>query len=265
VVTEIVDAHVHVACDADRFPRHVARIGSSTWWDDGGGQDEMQLALAENGVGRAVIVQAVALYGYDCRCAAEVAQRHGHAFVGAIDITAPDPVPALDALRDAAGVRLFGVTGEKQDWLHDSRGEAIFEWAATHEVSLVATLFANDLEALGALAAANQTVPVALDHCGFPDLARDERPLFALASVSSITCKVTSHNLDRADGTALLERLAAAFGPERLAWGSDFPQHNTKTYAECVALALDATRTFSAVDRTQFLAATAKRLWAPPN
>ena len=47
----------------------------------------------------------------------------------------------------------------------------------------------------------------------------------------------------------------------RLMWGSDFPQHNTKTYAECVALAREATRTFSDLDRTYFFARTAERLW----
>ena len=263
MATEIIDAHVHVACDADRFPREVARIGSSTWWDAGGGADEMQRAFAESGVRRAVIVQAVALYGYDCRCAAEVAKHHGHAFVGAIDVTAPDPVPAFDALRDAAGVRLFGVTGTEQPWLTDGRGGAIFDWAAERGTSLVATLFAHDLAALGALADAHPTVPVALDHCGFPDLAKDETPLFDLAAIPSITCKLTSHNLDRPDGADLLQRLAAAFGADRLAWGSDYPQHNTKTYAECVALALDATKAFSEEDRTRFFSTTAERMWFP--
>jgi predicted TIM-barrel fold metal-dependent hydrolase len=258
---EIIDAHVHVACDADRFPRQVARIGSSTWWDAGGSADEMQRAFAETGVARAVIVQAVALYGYDCRCARAVAEECDFAFVGAIDMQAPDPIPALDALDDAAGVRLFGVTGEQQDWLRDGRGEVIFAWAAEHKMSLVATLFASDLAALGILAEASPTVPVALDHCGFPDLAQDEKPLFDLAAIPSITCKVTSHNRDRPDGVALLERLAAAFGADRLAWGSDFPQHNNLTYAECVALAFDATRAFPGPDRTQFFNTTASQLW----
>jgi predicted TIM-barrel fold metal-dependent hydrolase len=258
---EIIDAHVHVACEVDRFPRQVARIGSSTWWESDGGADEMQRAFAATGVRRAVIVQAVALYGYDCRCAAEVARAYGHAFVGAIDLAAPDPIPALDALRDAAGVRLFGVNGGEQSWLTDGRGGAIFDWAAANSVSLVATLFAPDLAALGDLAEASPTVPVALDHCGFPDLAEDEKPLFDLAAIPSIVCKVTSHNLDRPDGAALLERLAAAFGADRLAWGSDFPQHNKLTYAECVAVAREATRTFSDVDRMHFFARTAERLW----
>jgi L-fuconolactonase len=258
---EIVDAHVHVACEVDRFPRQAARIGSSTWWESGGGADEMQRAFAATGVLRAVIVQAVALYGYDCRCAAEVAREYGHAFVGAIDLAAPDPIPALDALRDAAGVRLFGVNGAEQSWLTDGRGGAIFDWSAANGVSLVATLFAPDLDALGALATARPEVNVALDHCGFPDLAEDEKPLFELAAIPSIACKVTSHNLDRPDGAALLERLAAAFGADRLAWGSDFPQHNNLSYAECVALAREATRTFSDLDRTHFFSTTASRLW----
>ncbi len=115
-------------------------------------------------------------------------------------------------------------------------------------------------------------VPVVLDHCGFPDLRggppfTGAAPLLALAEHPGLHLKVTSHVLeaagadDPAAAGAFVEHLVAAFGAERLVWGSDYPQTHGRTYAELVALGRDACRALSDADQARVLGENALRLW----
>ena len=89
--------------------------------------------------------------------------------------------------------------------------------------------------------------------------------LLGLAELDRLHLKVTSHDLDTAeDPTPFLEALVDAFGPERVCWGSDHPQHQTKTHPESLALARHAARNLSAADQAAFLGGSATRLWWPP-
>jgi predicted TIM-barrel fold metal-dependent hydrolase len=110
-------------------------------------------------------------------------------------------------------------------------------------------------------------VPIALDHCAFPDLGDDgESAVLALADLPEVHLKVTSYVLeaaerDEGDPAGVVERLAAAFGAHRLCWGSDHPQDQRLPYAGKVELAHRATRTLGPADRDAVLTGTALRLW----
>ncbi len=264
----IVDAHVHVACpDAARYPRNLTGVGSE-WWRAGGGPDALEAVLDAHGVARAVVVQAVGLYGYDCRCAADVVAGRPDRFalVVAVDMHGPDPAAALSDLLPLApaGVRVFGVAGDSTAWLTDGRAAAVWDAAAEAGVTVVPTLYARDLHHLRALVDARPAVPVALDHCGFPDLggpgAEDE--LLSLRDLPPLHVKVTSHNLEAADDpAAFVERLVAAFGPDRVCWGSDHPQHQTLPYPTMLQLARRAASQLPPEHRHAFFAGNSLRLW----
>jgi predicted TIM-barrel fold metal-dependent hydrolase len=60
---------------------------------------------------------------------------------------------------------------------------------------------------------------------------------------------------------ALVERLGATFGAERLVWGSDYPQTHDRTYAELVALGRDSCAGLPPADQAGVLGENALRLW----
>lgn len=276
----MIDAHVHVVCrDEHRYPLAPTGAGSD-WWRTTGDAADLVAALDGSGVEHAVVVQAIGVYGYDCRCAAATVAAGGgrFAFVAAVDMDGPDPAAALadlvaEALAAGAdgqasgavvGVRAFGVGAAGTAWLADGRGDALWEAAGELGIVVVPTIFTDRLAQLRALIERHPSTTVALDHCAFPDMAPPERrdDLYDLADLPSLHLKVTSHNLHAADDpAALLDRLAEAFGAHRLAWGSDFPQHQTLTYPEMVGLARVACRNLPAADQQAFLGGTSRRLW----
>jgi L-fuconolactonase len=272
----LVDAHTHVACGDDpRFPTYPTGVASD-WWCHGGAVDELVGELDAAGVDRCVVVQAIGAYAHECGCAAaSVAPHPGRlALVASIDMDAGDPAAALEVLADVlpvtpAGVRLFGVGGLEPMWLSDGRAAAVWDLAAELGTTLVPCLFTGHLPELAAVIEGRPQVPVALDHCAFPDMGEGgEAAVLRLADLPEVHLKVTSYVLemadrDEGDPAGIVERLAAAFGANRLCWGSDHPQDQRSTYAGKVALAHHATRTLDPAERDAVMAETALRLFFP--
>jgi L-fuconolactonase len=279
----LIDSHTHVACgDNPRFPTNPSGVASD-WWKDGGSVDSLISELVANDVAKAVVVQAIGAYGWDCRCAlASVAELPDRlAFAGSIEMSASDPVIALtDLVAEAdaggvriAGLRLFGAGGDDPSWLGDGRMVAVIDAATTRGITVVPTLFTRHL---GALCAALETRPdavVALDHCAFPDMTEGGRAigdasLLSLAHFPNVSLKVTSYVLEMADRddndpAPYIEMLVEAFGTDRLCWGSDHPQDQRHTYPEKIALARTATRNLTVSERDAFFFTTALRLFWP--
>ncbi len=266
----IVDTHTHVNCtDQARYPRSPRGVGSDWWREGDHGASSLLSAMDAAGVDRAVVVQAVGPYGYDCTCAIDEAARAPSrlSLVVAIDPSAPAPartVRELAARAPLAGVRLFGL-GSDTGWLQDGTGAEVWEAAGALGLTIVPVVMPPHVAAVGALAAAHPGVAVAMDHAGFPDLPlADDAPVLGLATVPDVFVKVSSHLLEEApDPGALLGRLASAFGAGRLCWGSDYPQTSTD-YGALLRLGLDAAAVLSPPDREAFLSGTAARLFPPP-
>jgi predicted TIM-barrel fold metal-dependent hydrolase len=274
----IVDTHVHVvAPDQGRYPLRPSGIGSQWFREHPVSAEEYAAAARDADVERAVLVQAHGAYGADNRYVVDAVATAPDRFVSVciVDPGDPDPAATLRALArepGVAGVRLFGIGAAPPTWFDDAPGAALWAAAIDLELRLVATLLTPDLPRLVRMAARFPDVPVVLDHCGFPDLTggppyRSAQPLFALADLPSVHLKVTSHLLEDAgprspDGAvALVDRLAATFGPERLVWGSDYPQTHDRPYAELVALGRHAAASLAPTDRDAFLGGNALRLW----
>lgn len=279
----LIDSHTHVACGNNpRFPTNPNGVASD-WWKNGGSVDDLISDLEANDVTKAVVVQAIGAYGYDCSCAlASVAQHPDRlTFVGAVDMTATNPVVALtDLVADAdsngtqiAGIRLFAVGSDDPEWLGDERLGDVIDAAIAHGITVVPTLFARHLDAFRAALDTRPDAVIALDHCAFPDMAEGGRAsghasLLTLARYPNVSLKVTSYVLEMADRddhdpAPYIETLVEAFGTDRLCWGSDHPQDQRHSYAEKVALARTATRNLTVSERDAFFATTALRLFWP--
>ncbi len=274
----IVDTHVHVvAPDAERYPLHPSGVGSQWFREHPVSAEQFATTARDAGVARAVLVQAHGAYGADNRYVVDAVATAPDWFVSVVivDPADPDPTATLRALAQqpgVAGVRLFGISAAPPTWFDDVTGAALWTAAIDLDLRLVATLLTPELPRLVRMVAQFPDAPVVLDHCGFPDLAggppyRAAGPLFALADLPSVHLKVTSHLLEDAESraaggaAALVERLATTFGPERLVWGSDYPQTHDRSYAELVALGRGAAAALPTADRDAFLGGNARRLW----
>ena len=264
----IVDAHVHVACpDSVRYPRRPSGLGSA-WWKTSGGPDQLARTLEDNGVAKAVVVHAAGLYGYDCRCAADVvaADPARFALVTGVDMGGPDPAADVvaAAATGATGVRVSGVGGDEPVWLRDGRAAAVWDAAAETKMVVVVNLRPEFLVSLADLSATEPAAVVALDHCGFVRYGArvgDDQGLLRLAELPGIHLKVSSLNLGGNDAPDWLGRLVASFGAGRLCWGSDHPQMQELTYAQMRHLSEDAAAALSDSERDAFFASTSLGLW----
>lgn len=261
-----IDTHVHLASpDGDRYPRQPMDVGSPWWHRDGYSADEVLATVTGAGVAGLLAVQAVGVYGYDNAYVVDAAARHPDRVraVVAVDMDRPDP--AADVRREGGrpgvvGVRLFAVA-PGSSWVGTHRGRAAVEAVADLGLTLVLTVFQAQLAVLRPLLEARPSLGVAIDHCAFPDLADGviaaDQPVLTLADLPQVALKVSSHLFGSLGGDGdpapLIDQLVRRFGPDRLLWGSDFPQTAHSSYAELVAQGRRAVRHLDPADQAAVL------------
>ena len=144
----------------------------------------------------------------------------------------------LQAAIDRWGISGFThyVNEPNDGWLRTDEGMAFFELAA--QADLVASIAAGPtwFEDLRAVARAHPTLPILLHHQGLVravdgDDSPGMRELLACSAEPNILVKASGFyygSRDRAEypypeQRAVFRRIVEAFGPRRLAWGSDYP------------------------------------------
>jgi predicted TIM-barrel fold metal-dependent hydrolase len=266
----IVDTHVHVVGDELQYPLNPSGLGTNWFREVPVSVDEFAKLMDEAGVGRAVLVQAMGAYGFDNDYVLDAAASDPSRFKSVVIVdVAGDPAAAAATLRavaidrGATGVRLFALG---DDWVGAPEAAPIWRAAADLGLLVVATLLAPQLPSLALALDRYPEVPVALDHCGFPDLSGgppfpNAEPLLALSDRANLHLKVSCHVLEQlADPADLVDRLAGVFGAERLMWGSDFPQTHDRPYPALVELGGRACARLPPPDQAEFLAGTAMKL-----
>jgi L-fuconolactonase len=202
-----------------------------------------------HGVAAALAVQAVGVYAYDnAYVLDEVASgSRPVAAVAAVDVGAEgaaEEITRLSAVPGVAGVRLFAVS-PGNSWVHTSKADEAFDAATRSRLPVVLTAFEHQLPPLAPAMARYPMLSIVLDHCAFPTLdgARIHRgsPLLELATVPNVTVKVSSHLLLEVASpgapSELIDDLLSGFGPDRVMWGSDWPQTPLPDYGAHVQLA----------------------------
>lgn len=244
----LVDTHVHVVARGDpRFPLRPNRPGLNWITDHACPVDEYVGMMESNGIGRAVLVQAMGAYTDDNRYCVEAAGIDPARLrsVAYVDAHGDDPPGTLDRwlAHGANGVRIVAIEGS----LDDPAVDVLWQHAVERGVPIVATVIEPEVRRLPRLLERFPHARVALDHCGFPDLSGGPpypaaRALFELAALPNVHLKVSTIALDHArdaggDPRDFVAALAGAFGVQRLQWGSDWSQTHDRTFAEIVAYA----------------------------
>ena len=270
----IVDTHVHiVAADRERYPLRPIGV-SLDWFREAPVTVEDFLALmTAAGVGRAVLVQPMSAYGFDNRYVVDSARAHSDRLASVVIIdTVDDPADRLRAMADQgiSGVRLFAIGNPTLARLDDPKALGLCAVAAELGLRVVVTILSNQLPELRAMLERFPEVTIVLDHCGFPDLSGGAPypkagDLFELATLPNVILKVSGHLLEHAEATGdprdLVDQLAAAFGADRLLWGSNYSQTHDRSYAALLELGRAACSRLSPADQRAFLGENALRLW----
>jgi predicted TIM-barrel fold metal-dependent hydrolase len=251
----VIDTHVHVvSTDTARYPLR-PNDPHATWFRDHPcPADELLGLMDAHGVERAVLVQAMGAYTDDNRYCLDATAAAPDRFAAVVYVDAADPA-ASDALtaaaaRGAVGVRIVAGTRPGSPGFDAPHVRALWAHAAGEGLRVVATTLAPGLAGVVPLLEAHLDTPVAIDHCGFPDLSGgrpfpEARLLFDLARYPHVQVKVSTNALDLAvaAGAAradLVAELADAYGPERLQWGSNWSHTHDRPYKELVAQGLAA-------------------------
>jgi L-fuconolactonase len=200
--------------------------------------------------------------------------------VGWVDLTAPDITDQLAALREApGGDTLVGIRHQAQDepdpeWLlRPSVVRGIKEVAAAGLTYDILVQPAQH-DAAVALADAVPGVRLVLDHAGKPAIAVGEYEpwaafLSSLAARPNVFCKL-SGLVTEADWTKwTVEELKpyaahvlAAFGPDRVMFGSDWPVCElAASYDQVYEAAQELTAVLSTSEREEVFAGTATRAY----
>lgn len=276
---DIIDIHTHVISpDTERYP--LAPLGGKqSDWSHAhpSTAEELVAALNEGGVAKAAVVQATTVYGFDNSYVAWSVAAFPDRFTGvfSMDLFAPDATRVFDhwVAAGLTGLRLF-TTGTTQPgqagWLADPRSFPVWERAEAANLPVCVQMRPEGIDQLTILLGRFRRVPVILDHLARVDLTdgapyRNAAWLFALAEHPNVTLKLTSRTVREASAGAsrpedFFPRLVAAFGADRIAWGSNFPAE-----AGPMSRILDAARKslacLSEADRATIFAGTARRLY----
>jgi L-fuconolactonase len=198
--------------------------------------------------------------------------------VGWTDLTSPAIADAIASLRALPGGEfLRGIR-------HPVLMEPDPDWLARPAVlrglrALAATGLSFDIVVLAhqlpAAVTAAQSVPelaFVLDHLGNPPTVGQEASngawaaaIGGLAALPNVTCKVSGAHSDplrASDLRPYYETVLAAFGPDRLMFGSDWPVSTlTAPYSQVCDLYRDLTAGLSAAERDAIFDRTARRVY----
>ncbi|MDI9939944.1 MULTISPECIES: amidohydrolase family protein [Rhodococcus] len=277
---DIVDTHCHIITDdVTRYPRGPIGGTQSGWATTRPvTADGMIERMDEAGIGQAVLVQATTAYGYDNSYVLDSRAQRPDRFiaVGTVDPLRPDAADNLAAVAGnggLAGVRLFtsGSTVPTQgEWF--AAPETYPFWDKATELGVTVCLqmrLGPATEQVHQLLRRFPSVRVLLDHMGYPDIAASPtdagEQVAKLAIHPGLHLKLTHRNLERlhdvgAKASGFLDPVLAAFGANRIAWGSNLPAAE-QSLPELVALAQEVLADVPEPERREIFAGTARRLY----
>ncbi|MBO19902.1 MAG: amidohydrolase [SAR202 cluster bacterium] len=267
----IIDTHTHVV-SSDKT-KHPLDPGASGWSTQVSNDVEDLIAeMDAAGVECATLVQPNGTYGldntYQCDSANAYAPRT--VSVGILDSAAADAADKLSYWVNEHGMK--GVRLQTQADHDDSRCDAI--WQRAEELSVPISIGGggqpNKVDQMRSIAERHPNVLFAPDHfagwSGSDEKAAMTEALEAMAKLSNAHLRVSSTSLgpylsSTPEEQELFKRVIAAFTPQRVMWGSNFPSSRDGGYIGQLEIAAKALSWLSASDRNWIMGGSAHKLW----
>ena len=264
----IIDSHLHIwSDDVERFPRQEVPYPGSA---------ELLLEyMDEAGVEQSVIVLSMH-YQYDNRLLAATLKEYPDHFAG-IGVVDPRGQEAADALtrlvedHGIGGVRLRGTI--EDEWFCRDDTAPLWKRAAALNVPLCLLGRPNQVGLMYRMAERFPETPVVIDHFAMiPSSAGVESEEFqtflGLAQFPKVHIKLSGlyywggGHYPYPEAQAPLKAALAAFGAERVLWGSDWPHILFGGgYIRCLNFVRRELPWLSDAEKEQVLGGTARRLW----
>lgn len=260
----MIDAHLHVV-DAAGCGKDLTGNPNARWWEKVDSSPASVAArVREAGVSGGVLVQAVGAHGFDNSLVVESARMLGDDWraMVAVGQGTEDPVSLLNeaSAHGASGLRLFSIP---DPWLHTDIAVELVHRCRDLSIGPNVCCLPEELPSVARLAPAVPDCEIALDHCGFVAVDRDDQALADLAQHENLVVKLSTGVFDAAAVAprSVVSRLLDLFGAERIVWGSDHPQVHDRPYADLVALAVHAVDGLDPTTQAAILGKNAARLW----
>ena len=256
--------------------------------------------MDEHSVSHACLVQRGHLYGFDNSYIIDAALSYPDRFHPVVILDTQDPATPEQYRRMVreSGVAGFRMANSRP-WILDtawlSSPAAMDVWRACADLGTPMTLIVFDnqlpyvLPLIRIIARMFPDLPIILDHGAMPygmsqyeaalreeageEVTMPPPPDFGIEDtigifedVPNVIFKITEINMEqlvKAGRRAphLIRRMVDVFGPDRLVWGSDIGQSMLWTYAQKVAMAIDATAWLTEDEAARFLHDNAARLY----
>ncbi len=275
--TVIVDTHVHIASpDQARYPRIVAPHAVNWLRDMPVTAEQLLQHMRWAGIERAGLMQAFGAYAFDNAYEADSAAAFLDPFIAVCVVDVERPA-ALDRLtswvkgRGVKGIRLFTSTEPEGKWLDDPRTFPVWELAERLGIRVGVQALYHHMPRLKRALERFPHVLVALDHMGAPPLSSgppydSAKDVFDLARFPGLHLKFSTVNLyaarqGKSTPREFFSRIVERFGPERLAWGSNFPNTYDRGLEEQLDLAREALSFLTTREQALVFGENALRLW----
>jgi L-fuconolactonase len=275
----IHDIHPHIISEDETAYPHAPLGGEQSDWsrENHVTMEKMVQAMDEAGVASSALVQAASCYGYDNSYVADAVARHPDRFtaVGTINVLAPNAVQVMAdwMARGVTGLRLYmGGSKMKFDFsiLTDPLSYPVWERAGAAGIPICVQARVPAFPATIEMAKRFPGTRIIIDHLARADPTDgppydNARPLWDLAQYSNIYLKVTPRSFDlaqegKASADTFFPKLVSEFGPNRAAFGSNYPA-SKGTLKEIVDRAKLNLRALSEADRDMILGGTAEILY----
>ena len=273
-----IDAHSHIwTRDVAKYP-----LAGKQTVDDlkpGSFTAEELLDLAgKNGIGRVVLIQHKPYHGLDNSYITDSIAKFPGRFSGVACIEADQPHPEADMDKlfqlGMRGFRIRPGEGGKELWKDSAGMCAMWAHAAKQGSAICPLIGPDDLPQVEMMCTKSPDTRVVIDHFARIGMAGpiDEAHLKALADLAKhkhVHVKVSAYYAlgekkpPHTELIPMIRQLIAAYGVERLMWGSDSPyQLNApNTYADSLKLITERCDFLNAKDREQLLRGTAERVF----
>ena len=241
MASPIIDIHPHIGSnDTVRYP--ITPIGGkrSDWSHERAMEaDEMIAEMKKAGVAKSAMVHSSTTYGFNCEYVADTVAAHPDYFTGvfSVNVLEPDGPKMMRHWfsRGCTGMRIFSRGSTMAEpWLKldDERIFPCYETAAELNIPVATNAKVESFGEIEAMLKRYPKVNFIIEHGGKTDFnpANDyaaAAPLWKLASYPNFYMKITPmvYTTKRSleETRALFTKLFAVLGPQRLAWGSNFP------------------------------------------